>query len=368
MHKKNKTTISWAKPNIGNNAEKYVLSALRSNWISGGEYISKLENSFSKLFNSKHALLTSNGTSAIHLSYLSLGLKKGDEIIIPGFAFLGAANIAMQMGLKPVFAEVNPETWCLDAKSIEKKITKKTKVIVPVHTYGNVCEMDEIMQLAKSYNLNVIEDCAESLFSKYKDQYCGTFSQISTFSFQATKTITTGEGGLVVTNNSDLFQKMKLYHSHGLKERGTYYHHVPGHNFRLTNIQAALGFAQFKQKNKIIRKREELFKKYRVFFNQNGFRLQEFTPSVVPVWWAFAIKLDPQSFPKGRNWVIQKLYEKNIETRPGFLASSLLGIYKPHTVPVCEELSRQVISLPSYVDLSNEDMERICREIMKLKK
>jgi len=199
--------IPWAKPNYWGNEIQYVNQALESTWISGGPFLDKFERSFSDIFDKKHALAVSNGTTAIHLAYLALGLKPGDEVIVPGFGFQAAANIALQMKLHPVFAEVDPQTWCLAAKDAEKKITSKTKAIVPVHTYGNVCDMDAILKIVKQNQLTVIEDCAESLFSKYQGKYSGTFGEISTFSFQATKTIITGEGGLVLTNDDELKEK-----------------------------------------------------------------------------------------------------------------------------------------------------------------
>jgi perosamine synthetase len=364
---KNDNYIPWSKPHFWGNENAYVQDALNSSWISSGEYLNKLEDSFAKLFDKKHVLLTSSGTTALHLTYLSLGLKEGDEIIIPGFAFLTAANIALQMKLKPVFAEVDPQTWCLSVSSIKKNITAKTKAIVPIHTYGNVCQMDEIMQLAKRHNLVVIEDCAEALFSKYNNQYCGTFGNINCFSFQAIKTITTGEGGLVVTDDEMIYEKMKLYHSHGLKERGTYRHELPGYNFRLTNIQAALGLAQFEKMKNIIQERKRIFEQYRYFFsNLEGVELQQLSPAVEPVWWAFAIKLHIQSFPQGRDGVIQQLKAEGIETRPGFVASSLLNIFEAHSLPVCEALSSQIISLPSYAGLKNEEVDRVCQKFRKL--
>lgn len=361
--------IPWSKPHFWGNEKEYVQNALESSWISSGEYLNKLENSFSALLNKKYVMLTSSGTTALHLTYLSLAFREGDEIIIPGFAFLTSANIALQMKLKPVFAEVDPHSWCLSISSLENKITRKTKAIVPIHTYGNVCPMDEIMQLAKRHNLIVIEDCAEALFSRYNHQYCGTFGHVNCFSFQAIKTITTGEGGLVVTDDENIYQMMKLYHSHGLKERGSYRHEVPGYNFRLTNIQAALGLAQFEKMENILRERKRIFEQYRHFFsNIEGVELQHSFPAVDPVWWAFAIKLNNGAFPQGRDGMIQTLKAKGIETRPGFIASSLLNIYDKHSLPVCEALSSQVLSLPSYAGLKNEELERICSEFKNLRK
>jgi len=346
--------IPWANPNYWGGEKEYVNDALDSLWISGGSYLEKLEKSFSELLNKKYVLTTSNGTTSIHLIYLGLDLQRGDEIIVPGFAFLAASNIALQMGLTPVFVEVDPETWCVTAGDIEKKITKKTKAIVPVHTYGNVCEMKSINQLAADNNISVVEDCAESLFSKIDGQYSGTYGHVNSFSFQATKTITTGEGGLVVTDNEALYRKMSLYRSHGLTQRGRYWHELPGHNFRLTNLQAALGVAQFEKKAVIIEERKRVFDLYKKYLAKtDGILLQRYNDNVDPVVWAIALMLDDEAFPQGRDTVLKQLREKNIETRPGFVSSSLLNIYS---------------SLPSFPLLTEEQIKYICDSLNLLRR
>jgi len=361
--------ISWASPSFWGNEKKYVNNVLDSLWISGGEYINNLENSFAELYNKKYALTTSNGTTSLHLIYLALGLKPGDEIIVPGFAFLAAANIATQMNIKPVFVDVDPDTWCVTDEDIYKKITKRTKAIVPIHTYGNVCEMQKIINISEQFNIPIIEDCAESLFSKINNRYSGTFGKINSFSFQATKTITTGEGGMVMTDDDDAYKRMILYRSHGLIERGKYWHEVPGHNFRLTNLQAALGFAQFEKKDNIIDARKNLYNKYKQNLAQNsGVKLQSFNSNVDPVVWATAIQLDNSAYPQGRDQVIQELKYQGIETRPGFVASSLLKLYDEHKLNVAEHLSNCVISLPSSPVLSDEQITHICSLLQKLKK
>jgi perosamine synthetase len=361
--------IPWSRPHFWGREKEYVSEAMDSMWLSGGGYLEKLSFAFSELLQMKHALLTSNGTTALHLIYLALELQEGDEIIIPGFGFLAAANIASQIKLKPIFAEVNSDTWCLTASDIQSRLSHKTKAVVAIHTYGNVCEMESILSIARSKKIAVIEDCAESLFSKYRGHYCGTFGDLNSFSFQATKTITTGEGGMVVTNQSKWHHMMELYHSHGLIQRGTYQHKVPGHNFRLTNLQAALGLAQFEQRQKIIAERQRVFNQYRSFFqNQTGIELQAITPGAEPVWWAFAIKLDEKAFPQGRDIVIEELKNQGIETRPGFTASSMLQIYPSHKLPVCEKLSHNILSLPSFAGLRSEEIDYISQKLMKLKK
>ncbi|MCD4795141.1 MAG: DegT/DnrJ/EryC1/StrS family aminotransferase [Bacteroidales bacterium] len=361
--------ISWVQPYFWGNEIAYVNDAVKSTWISGGSYIKKLEDSFSDLFNINNSITTSNGTTSIHLAYLAVGIKPGDEIIVPGFAFMAAANIALHFGAKPIFADVDPKTWNITASEIEKKITKKTKAIVPVHTYGNVCDMDEIMNIANKYNIWVIEDVAEALFSKYKDKYAGTFGHLSSFSFQATKTITTGEGGMLITANKELSDKMKLYRSHGLSERGKYWHEVPGHNFRLTNMQAALGVAQFEKRNDIIAARKNMHNLYlKNLKNIDEIELQYFEPNINPVLWAFALKISKKVFPQGRDILIEQLKEAGIETRPGFIASSRLKIFHTHNVPVSEMLGDAVISLPSVPTLNEEKIYFICNQLLKLKK
>ena len=361
--------IHWAKPDFWGNEIRYATDALRSTWISGGAYIDKLENSFKERLSKKHVLAVSNGTTAIHLAYLGLGLKPGDEIIVPGFSFMAAANVALHMGLKPVFAEVDKDTWCLSAKELPRYISSRTKAIVLVHTYGNVCEMDAIMKVANRHGIAVIEDCAESLFSKYKGKYCGTFGQVNTFSFQATKTITTGEGGLVVTNLDRLSRKMVLYRSHGM-DRGKkfYWHELPGLNFRLTNIQAAIGFAQLEKINSILGERKRVYEEYKKQLDKvEGISLQKINKDVDPVIWAIALKIDKRFFPQ-RDKLIDELKSKGIESRPGFYASSLLKIYAKHSLPISEDISKHTISLPSYPTLKNEEIIFICKQLLKLKK
>ena len=364
-----KPFIPWAKPDFWGNEIEYVTKALESNWISGGEYLDKLESKFSSILGKKYVLAVSNGTTAIHLAYLGLGLKAGDEIIVPGFAFLAAANVAVQLGIKPVFADIDPHTWCLDPAVLEKCITKKTKAIVVVHSYGNICNLDKIMSIADRLDIPVIEDCAEALFSKYDNKYCGSFGKINTFSFQATKTITTGEGGLVVTDSEGINNIMALYRSHGMNRgKKFYWHEIPGHNFRLTNFQAAMGVAQLEKIDQIIIERDRVYNEYKKhLMGVEGFSMQKLEDKVEPVMWAIALKLNQGHYLQGRDQLIVQLKEKGIETRPGFYASSLLPIYEKHSLQISEDVSANTISLPSFPTLKNEEIAFICDELKKLK-
>ncbi|TPX27652.1 DegT/DnrJ/EryC1/StrS family aminotransferase [Cylindrospermopsis raciborskii] len=362
-----KYKIPWIKPHFGGSEKEYLLDALDSTWISGGSYVERFEVEVSSFSNVPFAFSVSNGTSAIHLAYLALNLKPGDEIIVPGFCYLAAANIATQIGLLPVFAEVDEYTYCVTAQNIEPLITPQTKLIVVVHTYGNVCEMTDIVNLARSSNLMILEDAAESLGSRYKNIQSGAIADIGTYSFHATKTITTGEGGMVLTKHEELSNRMRLYRSHGVLDK-RYWHEVPGHNFRLTNLQAALGCAQFAQLDKIIHERKRVQTSYQMFLSDvEGVKLQRFGSMVDPVLWAQAVELNPIFFPQGRDGVIQQLHDYGIETRNGFYAASQLPIYRSRkSLPVCERLANNVISLPTFPTLTDEQIEYIASALLSL--
>lgn len=362
--------IPWAKPDFWGNEQKYVAEALTSTWISSGPFLDRFENDFAQYHGVRHALTSSNGTTALHMAYLALGLKAGDEVILPGFAFMGAANMALYVCAKPIFADVDPRTWCLTATEIEKHLTSQTKLIVPIHTYGNICDMDAIMQLADSHGIAVVEDVAEAFACRYKDCFAGVFGAIGTFSFQATKTITTGEGGMVITNDDELYDRMALYRSHGMQRKQYYWHDLAGHNFRLTNIQAAVGVAQMEKLGQIIRERKRVHNQYKsLLSNAPGLTLQYFPPEVDPILWAIAVKLDTSAFPQGRDVVIQEMMQYGIETRPGFVAPRLMGhIYICPELPISEELSKNILSLPTYPTLQDEQIKYICSQLIKLRR
>lgn len=361
--------IPWAKPTLFGEEKAYVLEALSSSWISGGPFVDRLEEGLRKYLDVPYAAVTSNGTTALHLAYLALGIRSGDEIIVPGFAYMAAANIAILCGATPVFVDVDPLTWCLDPSTIRQAITDRTKAIVAVHSYGNVASMDAILEVAENCNLVVIEDAAESLGSKWKDRMSGTLATIGTYSFHATKTLTTGEGGMLVTRDPELDRRIQLYRSHGMRrDRRYYWHEVPGHNFRLANMQAAMGCAQLETLESIVQRRRQVHERYRSELEgQAGIILQRFEPAVSPVLWAMALKLDPSVFRQGRDEVISQMKAAGIECRPGFYASSQQPIYPPHRLPVSEDLARHVISVPTFPDLTHGQISHISQSLLKLR-
>lgn len=363
--------IPWAAPTFWGNERRYVMEALDSTWISGGAFVDRLEKDVADLCGGRQAISASNGTTAIHLIYAALGIGAGDEVVVPGFAFMAAANVALQVGARPVFSEVDPQTWCMTAETVARCLTPRTKAVVAVHTYGNVCDMDEICALGRSRGIVVIEDVAEAFASRHKGRLAGTMAPVASFSFQATKIITTGEGGMVLTDDAALAGRMRLYRSHGMdRSRTFYWHEVAGYNFRLTNLQAALGCAQFEHLDAISRERRRVHAAYRRLARAEGIVPQRFSADVDPVLWAFAVRLDPDAYPQGRDAVMKQMAERGVETRPGFYpASQMQHLYRDcPALPVCEELGRQVISLPTYPALQEGQLAQICEALSGLRR
>jgi perosamine synthetase len=362
-----RNTIPWAEPTLWGREEEYVVDALRSTWISGGPYVDRLEREFSAFAKAPHTLVVANGTAALHLAYLAAGVGAGDEVIVPGFAFMAAANMARMVGATPVFAEVDPHTWCVTADSIAPLITERTRAIVPVHTYGNVCELEPLLRLASDRGVLVVEDAAESIGSTYRGRMSGTLAPMGVYSFHATKTITTGEGGAVVTSDDALAEKMRLYRSHGMA-RTRYLHEVAGHNFRLTNLQAAIGCAQLEAIDRIIGKRAEVYRAYHERLHlMPGVAMQRVEVDVAPVMWAVGARLDPARYPQGRDAVMDGMLALGIETRPGFYpASAMPHLYGAQRLPHSEAVARSVIVLPSSPSLDGARIDRICDALASL--
>ncbi len=362
--------IPWASPVFWGNERRFVEEALSSTWISGGPFVDRLEQEIASMCGKQRALSASNGTTALHMIYLGVGIGPGDEVIVPGFAFQAAANVAIHVGARPVFAEVDPSTWCMTAAAVERCITPRTKLVVVVHTYGNLASTDEICTLAEQRGIMVVEDAAESFASRHRGRLAGTTAPIGCFSFQATKTITTGEGGMVITDSEEYFERMRLYRNHGM-DRVRYWHELAGHNFRLTNLQAALGCAQLEHLPTIVSERKRVHRQYLARLSDTpGVTLQHFPAEVDAVLWAVALKLNPLAYPQGRDAVIEQLLKQGIETRPGFYAASLMDhLYKDcPPLPICEELSRQIISLPTFPTLTEEQIDTICNALIGVRR
>jgi perosamine synthetase len=359
--------IPWAEPYLFGNEKFYLNKAIDSLWISGGDYILKLENLIKKKFNSKYAFAVSNGTAAINLAFLAIDLKPGDEIIVPGFGYMAAANIGRLMNLKVKFSDVNRNTFCVDLVSLKKVISAKTKAVVIINTYGNMHDVLSIKKFLKKRDIKLIEDAAESFGSKHCGMYSGTIGDIGTFSFHATKTIVTGEGGMVLTNNKNLANKISLYRSHGvMKER--YKHYVHGHNFRLTNMQAAIGYGQFKHFDKIAKKRNLIYKWYLHYLDKANMHLQYIPSSTNFLPWTLALVL--KSKQNLQNKYFKKLTKNGIEARKGFYSSNRMKIFNTiglkSSIKISDYLSKNIICLPFYYKMNKEKVRYISNMFNKL--
>jgi len=264
-------------PNIGRLEKEYISKAIDSGYVSTiGPYVSEFEEKFSGYLGTRGAVATQSGTAAIHMALSELGIGRGDEVVVPVLTFVATVNPVIYVGAEPVFVDVDIDTWNIDPKEVEKAITDRTKAIVPVHIYGNACNMDEIMNIAKKYNLHVIEDATESLGTRYKGRYTGTFGDLGCFSFNGNKMITTGGGGMVVSGDTGRLAHIKFLVNQARGESVGYYHPEIGFNYRMTNIEAALGLAQMERLDEFLAKKATLNKIYREEFKDiKSIRFQE---------------------------------------------------------------------------------------------
>jgi perosamine synthetase len=360
--------IPWARPLLFGEEKSFLLDALESTMLSGGAYVERLETEFAQLHGLPGAAISvSNGTAALYLALLGLGVGPQDEVIVPGWCFAAAANMALACGAQPVFADVRADTWLIDPGAVEKLITPRTKAVIAVHTYGVVAEMPALAELARRHGLALIEDCAEALFSRLEGRLAGAFGDVSCFSFQATKTVTCGEGGMVLVQDAGLRERMRLIRNHGMRPERKYWHCLVGHNFRLTNLQAAVACAQLAHREEIVRLRARLWHGYRQRLSgAAALTFQHVPAGVEPVIWAVAVRLDPAECGVSRDAAIEQLAQRGVETRPGFHAFSEQPLYRARPLPNAAVVAPQVLSLPSAPDLSDAELDYISETLREL--
>jgi perosamine synthetase len=370
--------IPVCEPFLNGNEKKYVEDCVTSGWISStGKYVTIFEEEFAKFCNAKYAVAVSNGTVALHLALVACDIKAGDEVIIPDFTMIASAFAICYTGARPVFVDVNPETWNIDFNKIEEKINSKTKAIMPVSIFGQPCEMDKINKLAKKYNLIVIEDAAESHGAIYNGKKTGNLADITAFSFFANKNLTTGEGGMVVTNNFELYNKIKYYKNLCFPLTGPreYIHHDIGFNYRISNIHAAIGCAQLEKANEYIemRKRNALIYQNKLK-DTRGISFQGINKNTESVYWMNAILVNREEYGHTRDELIEYLNMNSIETRLLFI-----GMHKQPSLEkfgcdmsgeyiVTEYLTNNGLYLPSASNLKSNEIEYVCDLIIKFSK
>lgn len=359
MHK-----IPAGEPVIEKEEIDNVLSALKSGWVSSkGSFINEFERNFSNYIGVKTGVAVTNGTVALHLALTSLGIGHGDEVILPDLTFVSPASMTVLSGAKPVFIDVTPDYWCINPEKIREKITSKTKAIIIVHLYGHPANMDPILEIAKEKNIYLIEDCAEAHGAEYNHKKVGNFSDISCFSFYGNKIITTGEGGICTTNNDEIADNLRLYRDHGMRENKRFWHEVIGFNYRMTNLQAALGVAQLPKIDKFIARKREIANLYKSILDDNKFiRSQIEMPWAKNSYWFYSILVNKTK----RNKLMDFLKNEGIETRPFFYPIHVMPPYTKYSdeeYPISSKLASSGINLPSHVSLKNEEIQYISKKI-----
>jgi len=369
---KPKHYIPVSEPLLAGNEEKYILECVRSGWISSiGKFIPEFESRFAAFCGSSQGVAVMNGTVALQLALAAAGIKPGDEVIVPDFTFVATANAVTYLGAMPVFVDSEPNSWNIDQAKIAAAVTKRTKAIIPVHVYGHPCDMDPILELAARHGLSVIEDAAEAHGAEYKGKKVGSIGKIGCFSFYGNKVITTGEGGMCVTDDSRLADRMRFLRDHAMSAEKRYWHPEIGYNFRMTNMQAAIGLAQVEQVEKLVAKKISDAKLYNSLLKDvPGITLQPQMPWAKSVYWMHSILVDEESFGCSRDELMARLKEKGIDSRPFFYPIHQFPPYSQGhsdtSFPVAVELSKKGINLPSSAKLSESDIRFISQSIIEI--
>ena len=345
--------------------KRSLLDCIDKNWISSqGSLVKAFEKKLANFHKIKYALVTSSCTSALHLALMSLGLNKNDEVICPALTFISPANMIILSGLKIKLVDIDKSTLTIDIKDLEKKISHKTKAIIVVHQFGHSANMDEIIKLSKKYNTKIIEDNAESMGGYYKDKILGTIGDISTLSFFANKIITTGEGGAILTNNKKIYKSCLMMRDHGMSLKKKYDHRMLGFNYRMTNLQAAVGISQIRNFSQILKKRNRQMKLYyELLKDNNNFQLREFANWCTPVHWLLTIILKNK---KDRNNIINFLKDNNIESRPMINPVNKAKHFSNINLKYknADFISERSLHLPSSTNLSEDEIYKISNKFI----
>ncbi len=368
IHRYNRFPVS--EPALGGNELEYVTNCIKTNWISSaGKYVRDFETMVAKYCGVPYAAAVSNGTVALHLALEALGIGEGDEVIVPDLTFAASINAIIYCGATPVIVDIDAATWNICPKATARAITPKTKAIMPVHLYGLPAEMDAITALAKEHQLLIVEDAAEAIGSIYKNKKAGSMSDVATFSFYGNKTITTGEGGMVLFQDEATYQKALVLRDHGMDKNKRYWHNFVGYNYRLTNLQAAIGVAQMERVEEIVSRKVELGKLYNEGLKDiPEFQLPADFDYVTNTYWLYTIVLK-DNCELDRDALIGKLQQNGIETRPVFYPLHEMPPYQQYLrsekYPVADQVSKRGICLPSYLSLQPSEIEFICSVLRK---
>jgi|SRR3989344_1963595 len=369
-----KKNIPYGHQWIDNDDIKEVVKVLKSDWLTQGPNVEAFEKAVAKYCKAKYAVAVSSGTSALYLAYATAGVQSGDEVVTTPLTFAATSNMLFFCGAKPVFADIEEGSLNIDPKEIEKKITKKTKAIVTVDFAGNPCNYDQILKIAKKHNLLVIEDACHALGAKYRGKKVGSFADMTILSFHPVKHITTGEGGMVLTNNKNFYEKLKVLRSHGIikkPENGGWYYEIenPSFNFRITDIQCALGLSQLKKLEKFIKRRREIVKIYNKNFKDiKNIILPQESKRSFSSWHIYPVQIVGQD----RRKFFDRLRENGIGVQVHYIPLHLHPFYQKHfgykagDFPIAEKYYQRAITLPLFPSMTNSDIKKVIQEVKNI--
>ena len=361
--------IPVAEPKMGAKELEYVTDCVTSGWVSSkGKYVTLFEKNFAEFCGCRYGVATHNGTVALHLVLAALNIGPGDEVIVPSLTFVATANAVVYTGATPIFVDSEPDTWNMDPQAIEAAITPRTKVIIPVHLYGHPADMDSINAIAEAHNLLVIEDAAEAHGACYQGRRVGSLSSAAVFSFMGNKIITTGEGGAIVTNDQALAERCFFLENHARMPDNPYWHSELGYNYRMTNLQAALGVAQLEQIDDFMAIRRGNAAYYMSRLQDiPGLTMPPEAPWAENVYWMFAPLIEPE-FGPDRDSVMSQLKANGIDSRPFFYPIHAMPMYNTgQHLPVAESLSARGINLPSGTLLTIDQIDYICDTLIAMR-
>lgn len=344
-----------SKPCLGTAEREFVSSVMNSGWLTQGRRVEQFEKELASYLGVNHVVCCSSGTTALHLALAAFGIGPGHEVLVPDLTFVATANAVSYTGAKVVLVDVDPHTWTINVDDAMRKVTSKTRAIIPVHLYGVACDMVSIRSFATNHNLLIIEDAAEAFGGRYYGEPCGSIGDAGVFSFYANKILTTGEGGAVVTNNSGLVGRLRLLRGQAQVPRQRYFHSEVGFNYRMTELQAAVGLGQMTHLDTMLRRRSEVCRRYRErLVHLATSQSEESAP------WLFTCLVS------SRDLLMQVLSSQGIETRPTFVPLHRLPMYQgvDPDFPVASMLGELGMSLPTYPELLNGEIDRICQEVL----
>jgi len=368
-----KDFIPVNEPLLKGNEKKYILQCIDSNWISSeGNFVQSFEKKFAKRIGKKYGIAVTNGTSAIDVAVESLGIGSGDEVILPTFTIISCILQIVRSGATPVLVDADPSTWSMNVDQVESKITNRTKAIMAVHIYGLPVDMDPLIKLCKKYKIKLIEDAAEMIGQKYKGKNCGSFGDISTFSFYSNKHITTGEGGMVLTNNKILAEKILSLRNLCFQKKKRFVHNSLGWNLRMTNLQASIGVAQLEQLDKFVKKKRWIGSYYnKLFSDMNEIVLPlKKTNYASNIYWVYGLLLKKSSNLNVKK-LIDKLSKNGIGSRPFFCPLHMQPVLKKffprkNNYPVAERLYKYGLYLPSGLNLNEKKIKKVSKIFRKI--